>query len=266
MSSYPGGKGSSFQKLINLMPPHAVYIETHYGGGAVARNKRPASDNICIDIDPNVIAAAIAAHGGAAPSEGCAAAPPKPAMPAPTTTNGGSRPQWIAADTVVAGDGTRWHYITADCIAILSEYQFRGDELVYADPPYVMASRRQQRALYAYEYTDADHVELLKCLKRMPCMVMISGYWSQLYADMLAGWHTATFTSQTRGGTPAEEWVWMNYPPPLELHDYSYLGDDYRERERIKRKKTRWVKRLQGMDELERRSILWAIRESGVMG
>ena len=54
--------------------------------------------------------------------------------------------------------------------------------------------------------------------------------------------------------------------PPLELHDYAYLGDNYRERERIKRKKTRWVAKLRGMDELERRAILWAIRESGVMG
>ncbi|KHE92566.1 MAG: hypothetical protein SCABRO_01681, partial [Candidatus Scalindua brodae] len=38
--NYPGGKGGVFQKLINLMPPHDVYIETHLGGGAVIRNKR----------------------------------------------------------------------------------------------------------------------------------------------------------------------------------------------------------------------------------
>lgn len=280
--TYPGGKGTAYQKLINLMPPHACYIETHYGGGAVMRHKRPAADNIAIDINPDVIAATIAAHGDAAPSalddtttvgdtvgdtavDSDAAAPSQPAMQDSTATNGGGRPQWRAAHTVIDGDATRYHYITADCIDVLSAYQFRGDELVYADPPYVMSSRRQQRALYAYEYTDTDHVALLTCLKRLPCKVMISGYWSELYAGILAGWHTATFSCQTRGGTPATEWVWMNYPPPLELHDYAHLGDDYRERERIKRKKTRWVNKLRGMDELERRAILWAIRESGVM-
>jgi DNA adenine methylase len=51
---YPGGKGLSFRNIINLMPPHARYIETHLGGGAVLRNKRPALQNVGIDIDPRV--------------------------------------------------------------------------------------------------------------------------------------------------------------------------------------------------------------------
>ena len=53
--NYPGGKGGVFQKLINLMPPHEVYIETHLGGGAVMRNKCAAGSNIGIEIDPEVV-------------------------------------------------------------------------------------------------------------------------------------------------------------------------------------------------------------------
>jgi site-specific DNA-adenine methylase len=52
---YPGGKFRCFQKLINLIPPHRVYIETHLGGGAVLRNKKPAQRTIGIDRDPSVI-------------------------------------------------------------------------------------------------------------------------------------------------------------------------------------------------------------------
>jgi len=52
---YPGGKGRSYQYLLNLMPPHQTYIETHLGGGAVMRHKRPAQRQIGIDIDPNII-------------------------------------------------------------------------------------------------------------------------------------------------------------------------------------------------------------------
>ena len=52
---YQGGKGGVFQKLINLMPPHEVYMETHLGGGAVMRNKRAARSNIGIEIDPEVV-------------------------------------------------------------------------------------------------------------------------------------------------------------------------------------------------------------------
>jgi len=49
MNHYPGGKGGVFQRLINLMPPHEVYIETHLGGDAVMRNKRPAERNIGLE-------------------------------------------------------------------------------------------------------------------------------------------------------------------------------------------------------------------------
>lgn len=52
---YDGGKGTCYSQLINLMPPHRRYIETHLGGGAVMRNKRPASEQIGIDLDSAVV-------------------------------------------------------------------------------------------------------------------------------------------------------------------------------------------------------------------
>jgi hypothetical protein len=36
--------------------------------------------------------------------------------------------------------------------------------------------------------------------------------------------------------------VWMNFPEPAELHDYRFLGEDYRERQDIKRQRERWLK------------------------
>ena len=52
---YEGGKGACYRQLINLMPPHRQYIETHLGGGAVMRHKRPATQQVGIDLDPAVI-------------------------------------------------------------------------------------------------------------------------------------------------------------------------------------------------------------------
>jgi site-specific DNA-adenine methylase len=49
---FPGGKGRLYQNLINLMPPHQVYVELYLGGGAVLRAKAPAMLNIGVDIDP----------------------------------------------------------------------------------------------------------------------------------------------------------------------------------------------------------------------
>ncbi|MCB0079113.1 MAG: DNA adenine methylase [Anaerolineales bacterium] len=83
-------------------------------------------------------------------------------------------------------------------------------------------------------------------------------------AVMLNGWPTHSYQAVDRGGNVRTEWLWMNYPEPMRLHDYRYLGDDYRERERIQRKKARWVRRLKNMDALERRAIMWAIEEAGL--
>ena len=50
--SYPGGKAGAgvYQKLINLMPLHTVYIEPFLGHGAVLLRKRPARLNIGVDL------------------------------------------------------------------------------------------------------------------------------------------------------------------------------------------------------------------------
>lgn len=219
--TYPGGKGHCYQKIINLIPPHRVYIETHLGGGAIARNKRPAEQSILIDLDPEVIAGSNSFENG---------------------------------DTAVT-------LVCGDAVDFLRSYPFKGDEFVYSDPPYLMESRRQQRQIYRYEYTRQQHVDLLAVLQTLPCRVMVSGYWSELYMGSLSGWRVEHFESQTRGGKMATEYLWMNYPPPVELHDYRYLGETFRERERIKRKKTRWLEKLRKMDILERQAMAAAIAE-----
>ncbi len=52
----------------------------------------------------------------------------------------------------------------------------------------------------------------------------------------------------------------MNYKPPVELHDYRYLGSDYRERYRLKEKVKRWTKRLQGLSVLEQQALMHAMQ------
>lgn len=219
--SYPGGKGNLYQKLINLIPPHRVYIEAFAGGGAVLRNKRPASCSIAIDTDASALE--------------------------------------VVRSTIATDDGNTWLFLNLDAIEWLKTYDFQGDEFIYVDPPYVMSSRRQHRRLYRYELSDKQHMLLLKVLVKAPAKIMISGYWSKMYEQDLAGWDLVTFDVMTRGGSWAKEYVWMNYARPVQLHDYSFLGDDFRERERIKRKIERWVKRLEKMPILERQAMLGAI-------
>ena len=227
MASYQGGKAGDgvYQKIINLMPPHRVYVEPFLGGGAIMRLKKPARSSIGIDADGDVVQMWT------------------PALCVPNLT-------------VLHGDALAW---LEDQMSYLMDHHFTSDTLIYCDPPYLLDTRRQHRLIYRYELSDADHVRLLSILRGLTCMVMISGYWSELYATTLHDWRSVSFQARTRGGSTATEWVWMNFPEPLELHDYRYLGDDFRERERIKRKTERWRRRLSKMPVLERHAMMKAI-------
>lgn len=152
--------------------------------------------------------------------------------------------------------------VEADAIAWLAARCWQGDELVYADPPYLMETRRTKKGYYRYELTTTDHRRLLRVLKRLPVPTLVSGYRSELYARELVGWRTISYTAWTRRGQPATEWLWMNFPEPQALHDYRHLGANFRERELLTRQQRRWRARLAKMTTLQRQALLWAIQET----
>lgn len=125
----------------------------------------------------------------------------------------------------------------------------------YFDPPYLKETRRNSKDLYAFEWNTQDHIEFLELAINIRDSVMISHYPCELYDKMLKGWHTHDFLSMTRRGLATER-IYMNYPKPYVLQDFRYLGSDYRERQRIKRKTSRWLNKLEAMPEDERTAIL----------
>jgi hypothetical protein len=234
---YPGGKSGSgvFQRIISQMPPHQVYVEAFLGGGAVMRYKRPALVNVGLDIDPSVvtIAAALVASG-----------------------------EWVPPAAGIVGDGLGrpgWRFECVDAVQWLQRWRWWTGTLVYADPPYLMATRSSQRQMYRYELEEPGHVALLDVLDRLPCMVMVSGYESELYCRRLSAWRVVRYPVMTRGGRSREECLWCNFPVPVELHDYRYMGRDFRERERIRRKLARWRAVLSKLPVLEREALVSAL-------
>lgn len=219
--AYPGGKSGTgvYQTIINHMPPHRTYVEPFAGGGAILRIKRPAHENIAIDLDPGV-------------------------------ANHWRGVDWLRFET---GCGIAWLETQGP--------RLTADDLVYCDPPYLMRTRRSQVDLYACEMSDADHRRLLAITTRLHCRVMISGYWSHTYEHALCRWRVLRYQAMTRGGGPATEYLWMNYAAPAALHDYRYIGDDYRERERIKKKVGRWRRRFADLPELEAQALMSALHQ-----
>lgn len=148
----------------------------------------------------------------------------------------------------------------ADAASFLADYPFEGKELVYADPPYVAATKKNRR-YYRYEYTDEDHCELLDVLRKLDCRVMISGYSSALYEQELQGWDTKELVNVSHAGLRQER-VWANFEFSHDLHDYGPIGGNFRERERIRRKANRWVNKFAQLPDLERHAILTALVQS----
>lgn len=140
---------------------------------------------------------------------------------------------------------------------------FPSPALVYADPPYLMETRSCKRRYYEHEVLSADdHRKVLAMLKALPCMVILSGYWSELYATDLAEWRTVQIPTVNHRGARVIEWLWCNFPEPEELHDYRFVGGNYRERWRIEKMRRRWKAKLERMSAVERRALLWAAQET----
>ncbi len=201
-------------------------ISSHsWAGGRSCGRSGPSALNIGLDLDLAVIRqwqACTAGNDDAAD---------------PIAGNDDDRPPArvsFIASTARNGDASPFQFQHGDGVAFLKSYSFTGPELVYCDPPY-MHETRGRTDLYRFEMDDRQHRELLQIIRRLPCRVMISGYWTETYAAALKDWNTTTFQAMTRAGRPATEWLWFNFPEPVALHDYRYLGEDFRERERIKR-------------------------------
>jgi DNA adenine methylase len=87
--------------------------------------------------------------------------------------------------------------------------------LHYLDPPYLHETR-SSKDVYEFEMTDEDHRQLLQTIQHVEGSVMLSGYHSALYDDMLADWTLKEFVkpNNSAGGKEKRKMVeclWMNY-------------------------------------------------------
>lgn len=132
------------------------------------------------------------------------------------------------------------------------------DTVVYMDPPYPWETRGKTR--YKFDLGANSHYELLAIANKLNCDCLISTYPNKMYESELSTWYHIDYQSMTRGGVRIER-LYMNYDPTKikELHDYSYLGENCTDRQRIKRKVERFKKKLSDLPVLERNAILESI-------
>ena len=94
--------------------------------------------------------------------------------------------------------------------------------LIYLDPPYMPNVRNGKQ--YRHEmYDSKSHEELLETAKQHKGPVLISGYDTDLYRDMLGGWNRYENVSYSQVCSKKREVLWMNYEPvgiQLNFEDY----------------------------------------------
>lgn len=285
-SSYPGGKSGAgiFQRLINLIPRHRILIVPFAGHCGVVRNIRPAEHTIVIDQNPSVCqwwadwsrtkrGRDLEIHNCDGIewirfSLGCTeysdAAGRDAGSGDASSHDSGSRNQRLVMESVCdlmtqnptspAGDapssGTRATSETA------------AEAFVFCDPPYVLSQRASGR-IYECELNDEDHQRFIGTVTTINAAryrVMICGYACDLYAA-LDPWESIDHRVPTRGGLQDER-IWMNYERPVHLHDYRYIGDGRRSRERIRRRQKNWHEQLMAMSEQERLAMLEVLNEA----
>lgn len=99
-----------------------------------------------------------------------------------------------------------------DALAVMHAHDSE-DTLHYIDPPYVPETRVKGNRYYSHEMTVEGHEQLLAVARTMSGMVMISGYNTELYNDMLVGWsktEKSARISAGRGTKVRTECMWLN--------------------------------------------------------
>lgn len=219
---YLGSKGGNgvCQFLINNIPAHEYYQELCAGSAKLFRKKRPASNNWLNDINPKTVKQLIESLG---PELNC------------------------KADTI-----TNYNFLS-----ILGTFNYEVPTFIYIDPPYPESARRDFKGTkYEFDFTHEQQVEFLTFIQDFQsAFVMISTRPNELYSSYLSNWRFKDFQTSDHGGKCIER-IYMNYPEPTLLHEYTYLGENFTDRQRIGRKVKRQVDKLVNLPLHERNALL----------
>ncbi len=234
--NYLGKKtGSGIPRfIISKMPKHDIYIEPFLGTGSIMSLKEKANINIGIDLDISIL-----------------------------------HQLKIKSDyTILNGNSLIFLKYLIDTYNYIESKQQKI--LIYLDPPYLPETRTSfNQCNYKHELMHQEHIQLCKQLKEISMQyqnvfIMLSGYKSNLYMSMLPGakWFYYETQTMSRGGKRIES-LWTNFNPNNYIkHDYNYVGQNYTDSQRIKRKANRWVDNLEKLPLDEREYIFKMISHS----
>jgi DNA adenine methylase len=109
---------------------------------------------------------------------------------------------------------------------ILSRYADDEDCLLYVDPPYLAETRSTAKEYVHDMSSPEEHRELLTHLLAHKGPVVLSGYASPLYDELLEGWTQVSIAATSQGGGERTEVLFVNRTPPPVLFGGSSLWEE----------------------------------------
>lgn len=253
---YPGSKWRISKWIIEHFPKHHTYIEPYFGSGAVLFNKEQSAIESVNDLDDDVVnlfscirldSAKLARLVALTPysrkeydlaftqasddfdravkflvrcwqGHGFRTNGPKVGWKNDVQgrENMYAAYNWYRLPEWIQGTVDRLKQVQIDCqpaTKFIQRHKYKN-VLIYADPPYLLSTRSAKQ--YKHEMSEQDHVELIEVLLEHPGPVVLSGYHSDLYEQLLRGWHKETINGSAEYyGKSREEILWMNYEPPV---------------------------------------------------
>lgn len=241
-----------YHKIINEIPQHNTYYELFAGGGAIGKLLiRSIQDHtvkyIFNDIDKKV-------------TDEYFYQEIQPLITVSAETQslmsvGSTNPE-IQSKMIVSANRIRIFNRTAlDIIQTELSVRAQNNNFVFLDPPYLHSTRPNQINLYRYEMTDKDHIQLLTAVRTCKAKIMIIHPRCELYDTTLQDWRQIDVKLRYSTKT-SEECIYMNYDKPKILQCDKFLGSDCWDRQRIKRKGERFIKKFLNLPALERKYIM----------
>lgn len=280
--TYPGGKSGAgiYQRYINMIPPHDVFVSLFAGRCGVTRHIMPAAHTIVIDKDENVCqwwddwrrtktGRTLEIHhcdGIDWLRYNCGATLYPASTAAKVASDAFLRVARATHNPAARTSGTATHNSAATAAAAqfggtAATHDSAAKYFIFGDPPYVLDTRVKLN-MYVHEMSDAQHVDFVDLATRTNAsryQMLICGYPSPLYRP-LKSWRIFNHMVPGRAGLRRER-VWMNYCEPIDLHDYRFIGNNRRSRERIRRRQINWRSQLARMSVQERRAMLQRLNE-----
>jgi DNA adenine methylase len=216
---WPGSKWNIADRIIELMPKHKIYLEPFFGSGAVFFSKAPSNTEILNDLDGEITNLFKCVRDNPEELAQEVYFTPysreeykKSYSRSDSETDIEKARQFLARSNMARAGiqyySSGWRH-AGPVLDTICKQRVVGDWNKLS-PNIIEAAARLKDA-------EIENMNAIDLIKKYSGPVMVSGYDSKLYNDLLHGWDKIEIKSNAEQGKKRVEIVWTNYEMPKQI-------------------------------------------------